>query len=696
MRRTFHTTTALLASLSLAVPGPVFSQDAALKCLDGTEVPCLPGQEPLDAAGVPVHGTTMTEEQAAARAAALAAEAQAKAAEEAAAAEAAKAAEDAAAAEAAAQAKAADEAAAAKAAEDAAAAEAAAQAEADAKAAEEAKAVEDAAAAEAAAQAEADAKAAADAAAAEAAAQAEADASKATDEAAAAEAAAQAEADAKAAEEAAAAQAAAQAEADAKAAEEAAATEAAAAKAAKDAAAAEAAATEALPAEETPVEPEAATAEDVVVAPEAEAAPVAEPTEEELTKALTEQLGVSETGEVTAEPVPVPELPVQPDAATGEAPVASAAALPVEDTAIDGAADATAADVTVTDETVTEDSVRSSDEDFANKVNVTAADAVAETLAAPAATAAAGAAAAPAAKKKDRLSDLEKALLIGLGAVAVGAIISNNRKVALNSGDRVVVTRDDGSYQVIKDDDTLLRQPGSRVRTERFNDGSTRTTVTRDDGTRVVTIRDAEYRVLRRVHIDRAGRQTVLIDDTVEFEPVDITTLPPPARQPVIRDTSDELALRLALEREARIGRRFSLAQVRGISEVRALVPVIDLDAITFDTGSAAISPDQARALSSLGSLIRSYIDENPREVFLVEGHTDATGGAAYNLALSDRRAESVALALTEYFGVPPENLVVQGYGEAYLKIDTQADERANRRASVRRITDLLQQAAAE
>jgi outer membrane protein OmpA-like peptidoglycan-associated protein len=327
---------------------------------------------------------------------------------------------------------------------------------------------------------------------------------------------------------------------------------------------------------------------------------------------------------------------------------------------------------------------------------MTAADAVAETLAAPAATAAAGTAAAPAAKKKDRLSDLEKALLIGLGAVAVGAIISNNRKVALNSGDRVVVTRDDGSYQVIKDDDTLLRQPGSRVRTERFNDGSTRTTVTRDDGTRVVTIRDAEYRVLRRVHIDRAGRQTVLIDDTIEFEPVDITTLPPPARQPVIRDTSDELALRLALEREARIGRQFSLAQVRGISEVRALVPVIDLDAITFDSGSAAISPDQARALSSLGSLIQGYIDENPREVFLVEGHTDATGGAAYNLALSDRRAESVALALTEYFGVPPENLVVQGYGEAYLKIDSQADERANRRASVRRITDLLRQAAAD
>jgi len=83
-------------------------------------------------------------------------------------------------------------------------------------------------------------------------------------------------------------------------------------------------------------------------------------------------------------------------------------------------------------------------------------------------------------------------------------------------------------------------------------------------------------------------------------------------------------------------------------------------------------------------------IEDNPGEVFLIEGHTDAVGGANYNLALSDRRAESVALALTEYFDVPPENLVVQGYGESDLLIRTPDAERANRRAAVRRITSLL------
>jgi len=57
---------------------------------------------------------------------------------------------------------------------------------------------------------------------------------------------------------------------------------------------------------------------------------------------------------------------------------------------------------------------------------------------------------------------------------------------------------------------------------------------------------------------------------------------------------------------------------------------------------------------------------------------------------LSDRRDEAVAVALTEQFRVPPENLVTQGYGEQYLKVQTQGPSRANRRVAVRRITPLI------
>ena len=55
-----------------------------------------------------------------------------------------------------------------------------------------------------------------------------------------------------------------------------------------------------------------------------------------------------------------------------------------------------------------------------------------------------------------------------------------------------------------------------------------------------------------------------------------------------------------------------------------------------------------------------------------------------------------MALALSEYFQVPPENLVVQGYGEQFPQVRQEGDVRENRRAAVRRITDLLQTAQAQ
>ncbi|MGB3146604.1 MAG: OmpA family protein, partial [Paracoccaceae bacterium] len=452
--------------------------------------------------------------------------------------------------------------------------------------------------------------------------------------------------------------------------------------AAEDPAATEEAATEETAVTEEPAaSEETATAEDTTepapATAEETAAPAVAPGVAEVAAELAAE-GIIPSTEV------VPPLPEQPAAETGEAPVAEAATLlatPAEGEAA-APADVEVAEeaiAQVTEELVTDDTVRSSSEDFGNKVNQAA---TAQSLAATAG-------AAKVKKRKKGLSDFEKLAILGMGAMVVGAIISNNRKVEMNSGDRVVVSRN-GNYTVIKDDDALLRQPGSKVLTETFRDGSTRTTVTRADGTRIVTIRDAEMRVLRRVHIDTRGRETLLIDDIGTYEPVVVSRLPQPRYLPEVTGSSSEDDLRAALAEEASVGRHFSLAQIRSIAEVRAFVPVIDLDAITFETGSAAIRPDQAKSLARLGKLIHSMVEKNPREVFLIEGHTDAVGSAAYNLALSDRRAESVALALNEYFGVPTENMVVQGYGEEFLKIQTEGEERQNRRASVRRITELL------
>ena len=294
--------------------------------------------------------------------------------------------------------------------------------------------------------------------------------------------------------------------------------------------------------------------------------------------------------------------------------------------------------------------------------------------------------------KDDGLSDLQKAGLVALGAVAVGMLINRNRVVA-NSGDRVVVDRGNGDLAIWKDDDAILRAPGVVETRQRFDDGSTLTVLDRPDGTQIITVRDATGRVLRRDRVDVNGRRFPIIDDTRNYEPVQVSRLPQPrVRELRFVDGTDPAMIRALLDEAEQpdLGRSFSLAQVRDIRQLRGLAPELTTDPITFASASSAISPEQAGRLARLGELMRSMVADNPREVFLIEGHTDAVGGAAYNLALSDRRAESVALALSSIFGVPPENLVVQGYGESDLKVATTQDEPQNRRVALRRITWLV------
>jgi outer membrane protein OmpA-like peptidoglycan-associated protein len=139
-----------------------------------------------------------------------------------------------------------------------------------------------------------------------------------------------------------------------------------------------------------------------------------------------------------------------------------------------------------------------------------------------------------------------------------------------------------------------------------------------------------------------------------------------------------------------RIERRYALDEIRYSEPLRARMPRVDIDTVNFESGSWEITPDQADRLAFVAQGISRAIQRNPREVFLVEGYTDSTGNDVDNLSLSDRRAESVAVMLTNQFSVPAENLTTQGYGKQFLKIPTDGPERANRRVAVRRITPLL------
>ena len=117
------------------------------------------------------------------------------------------------------------------------------------------------------------------------------------------------------------------------------------------------------------------------------------------------------------------------------------------------------------------------------------------------------------------------------------------------------------------------------------------------------------------------------------------------------------------------IERRYSLDEIRYSPSVRQLMPSIDLNTINFESGSWEIPPDQAAKLQAIADGLNRAITRNPREVFLIEGHTDATGNDTDNLSLlAAARRKSAATLLTQQFQVPAENLTSQGYGAQYLE----------------------------
>lgn len=101
-----------------------------------------------------------------------------------------------------------------------------------------------------------------------------------------------------------------------------------------------------------------------------------------------------------------------------------------------------------------------------------------------------------------------------------------------------------------------------------------------------------------------------------------------------------------------------------------------------------------AGAMRKVAEAMNKILDKDPGETFFIEGHTDAVGSDQSNLVLSDERAESVAVLLTEVYGIPAENLVTQGYGERFLKIRTDGPEQENRRVTIRRVTPLVRPVA--
>ena len=287
--------------------------------------------------------------------------------------------------------------------------------------------------------------------------------------------------------------------------------------------------------------------------------------------------------------------------------------------------------------------------------------------------------------------------------------LEGGRRVIEEPGNRVII-RDKDRIVIRRDEGRAFERFSPNAHTRELGEGRRETWFERGDGSRVYTEVDRNGRILRRWRRDRGGREIVLIDNRRFYRNVGIgigvgalgigvgLALAPPnisiPRDRYIVDyedaSDDDLYDTLSAPPLGRLERGYSLDEIRYSASLRDYMRRIDLDSINFEFGSFEVASDQYPKLERLARVVRRMLERNEAEVFMIEGHTDAVGSDEDNITLSDHRAEAVADILVNEFGIPPENLITQGYGEQYLKVQTEAPERLNRRSAFRRITPLF------
>lgn len=108
---------------------------------------------------------------------------------------------------------------------------------------------------------------------------------------------------------------------------------------------------------------------------------------------------------------------------------------------------------------------------------------------------------------------------------------------------------------------------------------------------------------------------------------------------------------------------------------------VYTLDNVYFDTDKATLRPSSHEALNHLVEVL----EMKPDIKIEIAGHTDNRGDAAYNLELSQKRAESVKQYVVKQ-GIDPDRIKAKGYGEEEPIESNQTAEgrQKNRRTEVR------------
>jgi len=142
------------------------------------------------------------------------------------------------------------------------------------------------------------------------------------------------------------------------------------------------------------------------------------------------------------------------------------------------------------------------------------------------------------------------------------------------------------------------------------------------------------------------------------------------------RAAQQQAAARSAQERVQQL--EAQLRDIEGQQTERGLL--VTLGDVLFAFNKAELTPQAGPRLDKLAGFLRQFPDRR----LLIEGYTDSVGGDAYNMELSQRRAQSVQAALVQR-GVEPSRITARGYGKSYPVADNgSAEGRAmNRRVEI-------------
>ena len=137
------------------------------------------------------------------------------------------------------------------------------------------------------------------------------------------------------------------------------------------------------------------------------------------------------------------------------------------------------------------------------------------------------------------------------------------------------------------------------------------------------------------------------------------------------RKAADEAAAR-----EAKL--RTELSDLQARETARGLE--LTLGDILFGVDQADLKPGAMQSLYRLVTFLKQYPDRG----VLVEGYTDSTGSDAYNMTLSDKRANSVEAFLVQN-GIDAKRILARGYGKAYpvAPNETAEGRQRNRRVGI-------------